>query len=251
MGPLFGSSLVTGDSMPSIITLEVQSATLASEFGAHTGLNEGKWRLSLRVKLPWRERLELGTGEKLDEMKMHLIFSETTPEHVAWAEERTKDVPDLFRRLGTAREEKVVGLMSYHPEWVDKAGLDSSPASISFEVYAPAGVMASLTAFALQGRFPRHLRVDVAGLEYGYAPDGSEKKWLNNGELPMLPITSVHYTLPLLEELDGADALVPGEPTTPVGADLAPLLREAVKWLKWAVYLLALTAGAVVLRNWR
>ena len=42
------------------ITLEVQSAKLTSDFGDAGIGRHGKWVLTGTVKLPWRERLELG-----------------------------------------------------------------------------------------------------------------------------------------------------------------------------------------------
>lgn len=228
------------------ITLEVQSAKLTSKFGSTYGqLHEGKWLLVHEVKLTWRERLELGTGEKLSEVEMHLTFRETAPEFTDWATERTKDVEDTFGD----KEDRVFGLMTYHSGWEDRDGLHSSPASILFELYAPPSVMASLVRFAENGRFIKQARVEVKGLDYGHAPDGSDKKWLKNADQKMLPIVNVDYDLPLLEQPD--DEPEPGEPTTPVGADLAPVLKETLKWLKGAVWLLAAIVGTMVFRGWR
>jgi hypothetical protein len=227
------------------ITLEVQSAKLTSDFGDAGMGRHGKWVLTGTVKLPRRERLELGTGEKASELQMHLTFRDTDAKLVEWATERTKDVEDTFK----SDDDAVCGTVTYHEAWEDRHGLDGGPASIIFYVFTPEDVMASLIRFAESGRFLKRVTVDVRGMEYGYAPDGSEKKWLNNADNKMLPIVAVSYELPLHDEPE--DERSPGEPTTPVGADLAPILHETLKWLKGAVWLLAAIAGALVVSKWR
>ena len=86
--------------------------------------------------------------------------------------------------------------------------------------------------------------MDLAGLAeealeevYAGAPDrfsdaGPESPVIEHQEIDnpidvdaddkMLPIVNVSYDLPLLEQPEEE----PGEPTTPVGADLAPVLKE-------------------------
>lgn len=234
------------------ITLEVQSAKLTSMFGSGPGgaSHDGKWTITSVVKLNWPERLELGTGEDIGrlgkpaEIEMHLTFRATKPELVEWATERTKGVDDTFK----SDDDSVCGTASYHAEWNSRDGLDQSPASILFDIYTPSDVMASLVRFAENGRFVKQVTVEVRGMDYGYAPDGSEKRWPDNADNKMLPIVNVSYDLPLLERPE--DEPEPGEPTTPVGADLAPVLKETLKWLKGAVWLLAAIAGSVVLAKW-
>lgn len=235
------------------ITLEVQSAKLTSTFGSGPGgaSHEGKWTITSDVKLHWPERLELGTGEDIGrpgrpaEIEMHLTFRATKPELVEWATERTKGVDDTFK----SDEDIVCGTASYHAEWSSRDGLDHTPASILFDIYTPPDVMASLVRFAENGRFVKQVTVEVRGMDYGYAPDGSEKRWPDNADNKMLPIVNVSYDLPLLERPE--DEPEPGEPTTPVGADLVPVLKETLKWLKGAVWLLAAIAGALVFKGWR
>lgn len=237
--------------MPNL-RLDVQSARLSSQFGTDYGVaGDGKWALNLKVKLAGRERLELGTGEELgglgkpDEIDLHLSFRETKPELVEWANERTKDVEDTLSREG----DTVCGTVSYHAEWQSKDGLEGHPASISFDIYTPPDVMASLVRFAENGRFVKSVTVEVDGMEYGWAPDGSMKKWARNADNKFLPILSVNYELPLLEvpaldyDDDETTALVP---QTAVGADLAPLMREMLKFQKWALYALAIIAAAAI-----
>lgn len=231
--------------MPSI-TLDVRSAKLVSKFGSDYGVaHDGRWAITFAVKLPWRERLELGTGEKPDELDMRLTFHGVDSELVEWATERTKDIEDTFK----SDRDKLCGTVSYHKAWEDPDGLHGSPASILFDIYTPPDVMASMVRFAENGRFVKSVTVELRGMKYGYAPDGSEKRWPDNADDKMLPIVNVSYDLPLLEQPE--EEPEPGEPTTPVGADLAPVLKETLKWLKGAVWLLAAIAGSVVFAKWR
>jgi len=237
--------------MPSI-TLDIQSAKLTSKFGRDYGVDgDGKWALTCNVKLLWPERLELGTGESLgaagkpDEIALSLTFRDTTPELVEWATERTKGVEDASRN----DDDTVCGVVSYHAEQTSRDGLDGTPAAILFNLYTPPDVMASLVRFAENGRFVKRVTVELRGMEYGWEPDGRTKKWPDNSEQKMLPIANVRYELPLLDVPDSDTAS--GETTPPGGPDLATLLREAVKLQKWALYALAIIAGALVFKGWR
>jgi hypothetical protein len=243
--------------MPSI-TLDIQSAKLTSKFGTDYGVaGDGKWALSGKVKLMFHERLELGTGEEIGklgpggEFDMHLTFRDTKPELVEWVTGRTAAVEDTFKD----DRDIVCGAVSYHAEWNSKDGLERNPASILIDLFTPPEVMASLVRFAENGRFVKRVTVEVRGMDYGWAPDGSIKKWPNNAEQKMLPVVNVSYELPLLEEPepDYADdeTKVKRASLTPVGADLAPLLRESMKFQKWGLYALAIIAGALVLKGWR
>ncbi len=230
--------------MPSI-TLDIRSAKLVSKFGSDYGVShDGRWAITFAVKLWWRERLELGTGEKPDELDMHLTFRAVDSGLVGWATERTKNVEDTFK----SDSDKLCGTVSYHKAREDPDGLRGRPASILFDIYTPPDAMASMVRFAENGRFVKSVTVELRGMEYGYAPDGSEKRWPDNADNKMLPIVNVSYELPLLEQPE--DYPEPGEPTTSVGADLAPVLKESLKWLKGAVALLATIAGAVVFSKW-
>lgn len=234
------------------ITLDIQSARLRSTFGTGYGVaSDGKWSLTFEVKLAGHDRLELGTGEKSDEIAMHLTFRETKPQLVDRATERTKDVTDAFSHEGDI----VCGTVSYHPERNSKHGLDGHPASILFDIYTPPDVMASMLCFAENGRFVKSVTVDVRGMEYGWAPDGSMKKWADNADNKFLPIVNVDYLLPLLEEpepdYDDDETKAKRAPKTAVGADLVPLMREMLKFQKWALYALAIIASAVVFSKWR
>lgn len=184
-------------------------------------------------------------------MNWRLSFRETSDDLIEWAKERTKGVEG---HLGQDKE-SLTGILQYNPAWVDRDGFGGTDASLSFDIFTPAHVLASLVRFAEQGRYPTEINVEVRGLDYGYAPDGSEKKWLNNAEQTILPIISVHYGLPLLEvpEPDYADdeTKAKREPLTPVGADLAPTLKEILKWTKGAVFLLSLIAGVALFLRWQ
>ncbi|WP_168074249.1 hypothetical protein [Caulobacter sp. SSI4214] len=243
--------------MPSI-KLNVLSAKLTSTFGVGYGVaGDGKWALVFSVKPAFPDQLELGTGEEIGklgpsgEFDMRLTFRNTEPELVEWATERTKGVKDTFR----SDEDIVCGTMSYHAEWSSKDGLESTPASIVFDLYTPSEVMASLVRFAESGRFVKQISIEVRGLEYGWAPDGSVKKWADNTDQKMLPVVNVSYELPLLEipepDYDDDETKARRAPQTSVGADLAPLLRESMKLQRWALYALAIIAGAVALKGWR
>ena len=224
------------------ITVEVQSARLTAKFGSSYGVAYGgKWTLSMRVNLPFPEELELGTGEKTSVIDMRLSIHDARDEIVEWATERTKRVEDIG-----GGDSPVIGLMTYHPEWSSRDGLDGGPASILFEVYASPELMASLVRFAEGGRHLKTVRLDVRGLEYGWTPDGSQKRWLGNKEGSMLPVTAIDYDLPIAED---PPERLPGEPSTPVGLDLAPTLRELLKTAKVALWLLAAIAVVVIFKR--
>lgn len=106
--------------MPSI-TLDVRSAKLVSKFGSEYGVShdDGTWAITFAVKLPWRERLELGTGEKPEELDMHLTFRAVDSELLEWATEGTKNVEDTFK----SDRDKLCGTVSYHKAWADQDGL--------------------------------------------------------------------------------------------------------------------------------
>lgn len=244
------------------ITLDIQSAVLRSKFGTDYGVaGDGKWSLTFKVELSGHESIELGTGEELGirakargkpaRIEMHLTFRETEPELVEWATERTKDVEDTFKQ----EADVVWGTVSYHAEWNSRDGLDGHPASILFDIYTPPDVMASMLRFAENGRFVKSVTVEMRGMEYGWAPDGSIKKWADNADNKILPIVNVNYELPLLEEpepdYDDDETKAQRAPQTAVGADLAPLMREMLKYQKWALYALAIIAGAAIWFRWR
>lgn len=224
------------------ITLEVLTAKLTSSFGERFGVGRyGKWVLSGVVKLPRRERLELGTGEKVSELQMVLAFLETDAERLEWVTNRTKDVESTFERDNKA----VCGSVTYHKARGDPDGFDGQPASLLFNVFAPPDVMASLIRFAEGGRFPKIVTLEVHGMEYGYAPDGSMKRWLNNSEVKMLPVLAVNYELPLNGEADGERS--PDEPSTRLG----PIPNETLRWVKGAVWILVAISCVIVFKNWR
>lgn len=230
------------------ITLEVGSVLLSSRFGTtFDKLHSGKWTFIFKVNLPRGETLVLATGEKAEEIEMSVSLRETAKEFVDWASERTKDLRDA--------KDEVCGLLRYGEEYTSQTFGDHTPASLMFDMWAPSEVMQSLVAFAQQGRHITEIRLDVAGLEYGWDPDGREKKWANSKEASILPVVNMTYTLPILEEPEpdysDDETKVARVPITPVGADLAPLLRETLKFQKWALYALAIIAGALVFKGWR
>ena len=228
------------------ITLDVQSAKLVAKFGDNYGVpDDGGWSITLAVRLPWHERLELGTGEKPDELEMHLTFRRADAELLEWAAERTREVENS----SGGDQDKLCGTISYHKAWEDSGALRGRPALISFDIFTPPDVMASLIRFAENGRFVKSVTVSLRGMKYGYAPDGSEKQWPDNDDEKVLPIVRVSYDLPLLEEPERPSE--PGAPKTRVGADLYPVLMMSLKWLMGAVWLLVVIAGATVMRNWR
>lgn len=230
--------------MPSI-TLDVQAAKLVSKFGSGYGVSDdGKWSITFDVRLPWPERLELGTGEEPGELDMRLTFQVVDAELVEWATGLTKDIEDTLK---SSDRDKLCGTVSYQKAWEERGGIYRRPAIILFHIHTPPDVMASMVRFAENGRFVKTVTVDVRGMTYGYAPDGSEKRWPDNADRNMLPIVNVSYALTLLEQPD--EKPDPGEPNTPVGADLVPVLKETLKWLKGAVWLLAAIAGALVLKG--
>lgn len=226
-----------------MVTLEVTSAELSSGFGWMTGRHkDGQWLIGHKVKLPWRDTFELETGEGKGDIELSVTVSERTQGHVDWAAERAAPFmkPD----------DHLHGLVYYFAGHTSSYGDGSGP-SLMFEVFAPAEVMESLVRLAEQGRHVRQFTFEVPGVSYGPFPDGSQKKWEGNRETKWLPITNVDYRMSVVDAADeGAEETgLNSKPQTPVGADLAPLLRELLKFQKWALWALAAIAVVSLFRG--
>lgn len=220
------------------IKLEILSVRLISGFGDDYGLDrKGEWSLSAIVKPKLGERLELGTGESADVIDWTLNFRVAEPARVEWAIEQTKEVE---RGIGD-RSSGLCGLVHYFPEQSDRRGLDGRDASIVFDIYTPEQVMASMLRFAEGGRFVREIDLEVRGWEYGYAPDGSDKKWLSNAEKRILPVIRVNYELPLDASAGGLEVKTGNECIA-----VTPVLNEIKKSVRWALWLLAAIAVAII-----
>lgn len=220
------------------IKLEILSAKLISGFGDDYGLDrKGEWSFSAIVKPKLGERLELGTGETSDVIDWTLNFRVAEPARVEWAIEQTKEVE---RGIGD-RASGLCGLVHYFPEQSDRRGLEGRDASIVFDIYTPEQVMASMLRFAEGGRFVREIDLEVRGWEYGFAPNGTQKKWLSNAEKTILPIVRVNYELPLNAAKESRDNQVGGNSIA-----VSPVLIEIKKSVRWALWLLAAIAGAII-----
>jgi hypothetical protein len=93
-----------------------------------------------------------------------------------------------------------------------------------------------MVRFAESGRFVTEVTFRVRGLGYGGRPDGTHVEWLDNEAVRILPVTTASYVLPLVEKVE--ESPEPGAPKTPVGADLAPLLKDILSWVKNGVWVL-------------
>jgi hypothetical protein len=227
-----------------LITVEVTAARMVAGFGS---AEDPRWRIILEVKPKWPTRLKLGTGEEVGrlvepgQVVMTVTLKEFDERYIEWVTERTKDVKG---RDFEDSDAPVIGSMHFHPEWEGRFSDDGRPASIGFDTHTPKDVMASMIRFAEQGRFIREMTFGVRGLSYDGRPDGSGVEWPENEKVRILPVVSVSYLLPLVEVLE--DNPEPGAPKTPVGADLVPLLREILVWVKRAVWVLV---GIVLLMS--
>jgi hypothetical protein len=211
-------------------TLEVTSARLLAGFGVP---EDPSWRILLNVKPKWPKRLKLGTGEMIggtaapSQFEMKLTLREAVESTIAWASERTMDVRG---RDDLSPEAPPVGIMQFNSGWASRSLDTAHPASVTFDAFVPREVMASMIRFAESGRFINDITVEVRGLEYGSRSD-RDIEWPDNDTVHILPVTAISYFLPLIEEPDDE----PGVPKTPVGADLAPLLKDILQWVKGVV----------------
>lgn len=221
------------------ITLDLMCARLVAGFGNSEISSDSRWRIILDAKPQWPTRLKLGTGEEIgwlaepEQISMNVTFMEGDEGNIAWATKRTKDVGvDDWDKA----DAPVLGVMRFSPgsEGTRGDGFVGSGPTISFQIYTPREVLDSMVRFAESGRFITEVTFRVRGLNYDGRPDGTGKTWLDNDTLPILPVIGASYVLPLAGKVE--DQPEPGAPKTLVGADLTPILKDILTWVKNAIW---------------
>jgi hypothetical protein len=225
-----------------IVGLDVYSVQLSTRYGAtYNELHSGKWVFSFKAKRPRFHGLKLATGESLADVEISVSLRTEAKEFVDWAANATADHVEERDRL--------CGTLHYSPEHESKSFGDYTPPSLFFDLWAPAEVIACLVEFAQQGRHVTAFRLETRGLKYdGF--DGRDLRWENTGERNILPVVNVELAIPVLEMVDSDNEPKSPDraPITPVGADLAPLLREINRGVRWATLLLSGIAGVVIVK---
>jgi hypothetical protein len=154
-------------------TFEATSVTLFGGAGEYERAVPG---FSYRVRLARGESIELTTGEKFAELEgLFAVYLDTEP--------------------AAPIKEDAVGVIGYHEKlssWDEVV-----PSSYSLQVGVSRPTFDELLFAARYGRIPERLSVDVDGMEYGSAPDGSTKKWDNKAS-SHLKISSFSFVLPLI-----------------------------------------------------
>ncbi len=109
--------------------------------------------LAYSLKLPPREHLALSTGEDVREMPLTLRIT-------------------TGRAL---RDPDCTGAAYYSQSW--EAEGFSDPARIHFDVDIPGDRFRLLLALARAARHPRRISLQILGMKYGAASDGSLREW--------------------------------------------------------------------------
>jgi hypothetical protein len=140
-------------------------------------------RLSYEVRLAKDEMIELSSG-----------FSIIDKENPFEKEENRKNYRPLKGSLlilaqNDEPSEGGIGRIIYWPA----DGAVSFVDTYSVEVLVPKVTVDELLAAAHLGRLPSRIGIKVEGIDYGWAPDGSIKKW-DNKAFPELDVISVDFT---------------------------------------------------------
>ena len=202
-----------------IIAFDVTGASVSSRIEA--GVTT--WSLALMLRLPRvGEYLALATGDELRAARMALTIKVESAEYAEW----------LATQHGSP-DRPVIGAMHYFDD----------PAILS-EVTVPQDSHDRMMAFAIAGRFPRTVRLEVPNLTYDWRPDGSGKVWDNRAH-PVVGITDFRFDMPLTDAPDEGDQPDVDE-TQPAQSEpaLAKLLRESITLQKWMLGALIVAAAA-------
>lgn len=203
----------------------------------------GQWTLGLDCKLESRRSLRLKTGEKTDDVKLTVGFvsDDSGREHYkALLNSKVADHPDA---VPMERDPvKIYGTGHYFPPREDI--FEPTGPEVHFTINLPADQHAQVIEHARHGQFPESVLLGLYGAQFGWEPDGSGTDW-DNVEWPIVGITSVSFSVPLLKEPEpifvGDDQPKPA--VTSVGADLLPTLSKLTKWQTytfWALVVLVL-----------
>ena len=130
-------------------------------------------RLIYSLKLPIGERLHLSSGEDTREMPITLA---------------------LTREASSSPQ--AIGALYYMERYDDD--VHPHAAHLLAEIALPDQNFDDLLALARLGRFPSKLNMDVQGLTYGWAPDGSDAEWnVADKSKHKVIVTHIDFSLPL------------------------------------------------------
>lgn len=187
------------------------------------------WYLSFDAGLAraWTQDVELTSSEKFADLAGHVGFVD------ADAREPNYDEHD-------------VGTLSYHEGSDDM--FYGSPAAFYVTLRMPRADLDQLIATVANGPLLRSLNIDVPGLEYGWAPDGSKKKW-DNITSPSLPLESfrLFFGEPEEEEIepDPVPLADPGPAFTRQDLEMSRIATSS----RWIAYLLVAVIIILLVRR--
>lgn len=191
----------------------------------NTGRGPSGWQMSYETRLRrWHEEVELSTGGKLSEM-----------------------TGQLFLRASEERDDEVVATLYHLPEYPGGADqfIAHSDESYSVEfVLSPDEVMALIGAERI-GRGAIGASISVEKLTYGYAPDGSQKKW-DNANDPHLPVKGATFTFGPEPEPEREPDEPPPPPKNTVEFTLRAIHNDLKQWGMWIVVILGLIAISIL-----
>ena len=183
------------------------------------GFASSGWYMSFDASLArsWTQEVELTTEEGFKDLEGHVGFVD--------ADAREPDY-----------EGHDVGTLSYHQGRHD-AYLDGTAPAFLVTLRLPRADLDPLIASVAIGPALRSLNIDVPGLEYGWAPDGSMKKW-DNAANPRLPIEGfrLFFGEPEEEEIepDPVPLIEPGPAFTRHDLEMTRLVTTA-RYILFAV----------------
>jgi hypothetical protein len=180
--------------LPRLIVFEALSSKLVlSRDSSHQSngqeRNPGSRRLSMTVKLDGWERVQIPGGKDL-----HGLVGAMS---IYGSDAALTELPECC------------GSLVYLPE-----GDEDDGDTYQIELVVPHAQFEDLLVLCREGRLPR-LTLGVLGVEYGNAPDGSQKVWATAGEAgSFLEVRSVQLVVPLTVETVQEDvAATPKEQT--------------------------------------
>ena len=232
--------VIGGEKMPHI-SVKVKSAQRSMEFGRSLFGPPLLWRFGMTFELNrWEEELRLSTGENIDHVNKYVSFKTIDGSLREWLDEKHG-----------GEGVSPIGLLHYLPGRERKIDSETTLPSLSFEVYLTEAQMELMLNLAREGRWPETFGFDLAddkGMKYGWEPDGSGKDW-DTSMFPRIPIEGLQFQIPILDAPSKEEAPVPNTPTTPVGADLLPVLNKIAVSLGWVGAGVAMLVGLAIFRH--
>lgn len=198
-------------------------------FSRGRSVNSQGWYLSFDAGLAraWTQEVELTSEEKFADLAGHVGFID--------ADAREPDY-----------EGHDVGTLSYHKGSDDTFG--GSPSAFYVTLRMRRADLDQLIATVANGPWLRGLNIEVPGLQYGWAPDGSDKKW-DNVTNPCLPLESfrLFFGEPEEEEIepDPVPLADPGPPFTRQDLEMSRIATSS----RWIAYLLVAVIVILLVRR--